>query len=67
MAEKDRDVLEKQVEEIRRKLSIAKAKLDRIKENGRITRKERRNRRELLKECKVISVEELVNFMEKEK
>lgn len=67
MAEKDKDVLEKQVEEIRRKLSIAKAKLDRIKENGRITRKERRNRRELLKECKVISVEELVNFMEKEK
>ena len=41
--------------------------MDRIKKNGRITRKGRRNRKELLKECKVISVEELVNFMEKEK
>ena len=67
MAEKDKDVLVKQVKEIRRKLSIAKAELDRIKKNGRITRKGRRNRKDLLKECKVISVEELVNFMEKEK
>ena len=66
MAEKDKDVIEKQVKEIRRKLSIAKAELDRIKKNGRITRKGRRNRKDLLKECTVISVEELVNFMEKE-
>ena len=36
MTEKDKDVLEKQ--EVRRKLSIAKAELDRIKKNGRITR-----------------------------
>ena len=39
VAEKDKDVLEKQVKEIRRKLSIAKAELDRIKKNGRITKK----------------------------
>ena len=38
VTEKDKDVLEKQVKEIRRKLSIAKAELDRIKKNGRITR-----------------------------
>ena len=67
VAEKDKDVLGKQVKEIRRKLSIAKAELDRIKKNDRITRKGRRNRKELLKECKVISVGELVNFMEKRK
>ena len=47
VAEKDKDVLEKQLKEIRRKLSIAKAELDRIKKNGRITRKGRRNRKEL--------------------
>ena len=45
-------MLENQVKEIRRKLSIAKAELDRIKKNDRITRKGRRNRKELLKECK---------------
>ena len=38
VTEKDKDVLEKQVKEIRRKLAIAKAELDRIKKNGRITR-----------------------------
>ena len=41
--------------------------MDRIKKNDRITRKGRRNRKELLKECKVISVGELVNFLEKGK
>ena len=38
VTEKDKDVLEKQVKEIRRKLVIAKAELDRIKKNGRMTR-----------------------------
>ncbi|PFX34782.1 hypothetical protein AWC38_SpisGene342 [Stylophora pistillata] len=67
MAEKDKYVLEEQVKEIRRKLSIAKAELDRVKKNGKITRKGGRNRKLSLQECKLISVEELVNLMEKEK
>lgn len=65
MAEKDKDVLKEQVKEIRRKLSIAKAELDRVKKNGRIIRKGRRNRKLLLQECKVISINELVNLIEK--
>ena len=67
MAEKDKDLLEEQVKELRRKLSIAKAELDRVKKNGKITRKGGRNRKLSLQECKLISVEELVNLMEKEK
>ena len=67
MAEKDKDLLEEQVKELRRKLSIAKAELDMVKKNDAVTRKGRRNRKLLLQECKVISVKELVNLKEKEK
>ncbi|PFX27420.1 hypothetical protein AWC38_SpisGene7907 [Stylophora pistillata] len=52
MAEKDKDLLEEQVKELRRKLSIAKAELDMVKKNDAVTRKGRRNRKLLLQECK---------------
>ena len=65
--DKDKDRLESQVKEIRRKLSIAQAEMDRIKKNQKITKKGKRNRKILLNYCKTISVAELVNFMEKEK
>ena len=48
-------------------ISIAKAELERIKENRKITRKARKNRKELAEECKTISASTLVNFMEKQK
>ena len=43
--EKEKRVYEEKVKSIRRSISIAKAELERIKENRKITRKERKNRK----------------------
>ena len=67
LAQKDKEMFEQQVKGIRKRLSIAQAELDRIKLNRKITKKGKKNRKMLLKDCKVISTAELVNFMEKEK
>ena len=58
---------EGQASEIRAKLSKAKAEIERIKTNGKITKKGKRNRAELKKECKTLTVANLVAYMEKEK
>lgn len=65
--EKEKRVYEEKVKSLRRSISIAKAELERIKENRKITRKGRKNRKELAEECKTISSSTLVNFMEKQK
>ena len=65
--EKEKRVCEEKVKSIRRSISIAKAELERIKENRKITRKGKKNRKELAEECKTISSSTLVNFMEKQK
>ena len=65
--EKEKRVYEEKVKSIRRSISIAKAELERIKENRKITRKGRKNRKEVAEECKTISSSTLVNFMDKEK
>lgn len=52
---------------IRAKLSKAKAEMERIKSNRKITKKGRKNRTELMKDWKIISIAELVKYMEKEK
>ena len=52
---------------IREKLSKAKAEMERIKSTRKITKKGRKNRTELMKDCKIISIAELVKYMEKEK
>ena len=64
--EKEKRVYEEKVKSVRRSISIAKAELERIKENRKITRKGRKNRKELAEECKTISSSTLVNFMEKQ-
>lgn len=53
--------------DLRKMISIAKAKLDRLRENRKMTKKGRKNRRRLLEECKAISSAELVKYMEKKK
>ena len=58
---------EKRVVEVRKKISIAQAELERIKENRKITKKGKRNRAVLEKECKGLSATKLVSFMEKQK
>ena len=52
--------------EIRKKISIARAELDRVRINGKLTKKGKRNRAVLKKECKHISAAELVRYMEKQ-
>ena len=56
-----------QVGEIRKKISIPKAELERVRINGKLTKKGKRNRAMLKEECKDISVAELVSYMEKQK
>ena len=53
--------------ELRRKISMAKAELERLQENRKLTKKGKRNRALLLRECKLISAAELVSYMEKKK
>ena len=58
---------EDQVKDHRKKISIAKAELERLKDNKRITKKGKKNRKLLLEECKRISAESLVSYIEKKK
>ena len=53
--------------EIRKMISFAKAELERLRENRKITKKVRKNRNILKEECKTISAFELVNFMQRKK
>ena len=48
-------------------ISIAKAELERLRENRKITKKGINNRNIIKEECKTIAAFELVNFMEKKK
>ena len=50
--------------ELRSKISMAKAELERLRENRKLTKKGKRNRTLLLQECKVISAAELVSLFE---
>ena len=52
---------------IRKRISIAKAETDRLKENRKVTKRGKRNREILQKECKVLSIASLVNYMERQK
>ncbi|KAK2555958.1 hypothetical protein P5673_022239 [Acropora cervicornis] len=64
---KAKEEFETQAREIRGKLSKAKAEIERVKSNKKITKKGKTNRLELLRECKTLSVAILVAYMEKQK
>ena len=64
-AQKRKKSYEEKVSELRRKFSIAKSEMKRIKENRKITKKGKKNRQMLLKKYKTISVAGLVGLMEK--
>ena len=66
-SDKSKKAFEELAMELRRKISMAKAELERLRENGKLTKKGKRNRALLLRECKVISAAELVSYMEKKK
>ena len=65
--EKLKRIYDQEAGKIRKQLSIAKAEIERLKENRKITKKGRKNRCQLQKECKTISVAGLVSYMEKKK
>lgn len=56
---------EEKVKSIRWSIFIVKVEFERIKENRKIIRKGRKNRKELVEECKIIFFLIFVNFMEK--
>ena len=51
--------------ELRKNISMAKAELERLRENRKLTKKAKRNRTLLSRERKLISAAELVSYMEK--
>ena len=64
---KGRENYDTHVKELRRKISIAKAEMERLQENRKITKEGKKNRLELQKECQSISAASLINYMEKTK
>ena len=66
--EKLKRIYDHEARKIRKQLSIAKAKIERLeKKNRKITKKGRKNRSQLQKECKTISVAGLISYMSGEK
>ena len=64
---KAKAVFEAQSREIRATLSKAKAEMERIKANRKLTKKGKKKRAQLMGEYKSISVANLVSYMEKQK
>ena len=59
--------VEEKATELRKSISIAKAEWERLRGKKKVTKKGRKNRALLLKECKKLSSSELVNYMETKK
>jgi len=55
------------VGEVRKKLSIATVEQSRIKENQKLTKRGKKNRSLLQKECRSLSTSSLVSYIEKQK
>ena len=58
---------EAQAGEIRKNISIAAAEIETLRANRKLTSKGKKNRAKLLKNCKSLSVADLVVYVEKEK
>ena len=68
--EKLKRIYDHEARKIRKQVSIAKAKIERLEKktkNRKITKKGRKNRSQLQKECKTISVAGLISYMSGEK
>ena len=65
--ERMREIYEAQAGEIRKNISIAAAEIERLRANRKLTSKGKKNRAKLLKNCKSLSVADLVVYMKKEK
>ena len=63
--EKLKRIYDQEAAKIKKQLSIARAEIERLKENRKIPKKGRINRSHLQKECKAVSVAGLISYMEK--
>ena len=66
-SQKMKDAYIAKVTELRRKISIAKAELERIKANKKMSKKGKKNRAMLENDCGKVSSVPLVTYMEKKK
>ena len=58
---------EAQAGEIRKNISIAKAEMKKTKANQKLTNKGKKNRVKLMRNCKSLSIADLVDSIEREK
>ena len=65
--ERMKKIYEAQAGEIGKNISIATAEIERLTANRKLTSKGKKNRVKLQKNCKSLSVADLVVYMEKEK
>ena len=65
--EKEKQDYEVEAGKIRKTISIAKAQLERLRSNKKLTKKGKRNRAILKEECKHFTAAELINYMERKK
>ena len=65
--ERMKEMYEAQAGEIRKNISIAAAEIERLRANRKLISKGKKNRAKPLKNCKSLSVADLVVYMEKEK
>ena len=65
--ERMKEIYEAQAGEIRKNISIAAAEIKRLRANRKPTSKGKNNRAKLLKNCKSLSVADLVVYIEEEK
>ena len=62
-----KEIYEAQAGEIRKNISIAAVEIERLRANRKLTGKGKNNRAKLPKNCKSLSVADLIVYMEKEK
>ena len=63
--QKRRHLYVEKVSEIRKQISIAKAEVDCLKENRKLTKRGKRNREILQKECRTLSIASLLPYGER--
>ena len=62
-----KEICKAQAGEIRKNISIAAPEIERLRANRKLISKGKKNRAKLLKNCKSLSIADLVVYMEKEK
>ena len=67
MKERKEELYETEAAAIRKNISIAKAEIERLRGNRKMSKKGKKNREKLLEELKNLSIAELISCMDREK